>query len=94
MFFAPPAPVLSIAQVDSRDAGIYTAQIAALNAAMKTKVGVDPFLRLYLGRTPWASRWRCSTARAATRHYRNSRSRRPGGLPLAFRLSSFKIVFS
>jgi hypothetical protein len=47
---APAAlPVISISHVDARDAGIYATQIAAMNAVMKTKAGVDPFLQLYLG---------------------------------------------
>lgn len=46
---APALPVISITQIDAGDAAIYAAQIAAINAVMKEKFGIDPFLRLYHG---------------------------------------------
>lgn len=44
-----PSFVISIAQVDARDAGIYATQLAAINAVMKTKFGIDPLFRVYRG---------------------------------------------
>lgn len=46
---APASSVISITQVEADNAAIYATQIAAVNAVMKDKFGVDPFLRLYQG---------------------------------------------
>jgi hypothetical protein len=46
---APALPVISITQVETDDPSDYAARIARINEVMKSKFGVEQFLRLYLG---------------------------------------------
>ena len=46
---APALPVISIAKVEARDSATYATQMAAVNAVMKSKFGVDQMFRIYLG---------------------------------------------
>lgn len=57
-------PVLTVTQLEAPNPGLYANQIAAINAVMKTKFGVDPFLRVYVGDSAGEE---CGTVFAVTR---------------------------